>query len=169
MDIIENEMVYSEWFNKIRVPVIKKVFGTDGTEREINEQCVRDINNHARKIVADYKYTPIDLNDMVTVLQVGNSAIVVEVESSGLDRAGRAMALLVERFKLANCPLNQHKGLILHIQFTAENFKPTGREYITIEEALFLHCSQDNSILMGFTDDGTGKEDALTITAIAIF
>jgi len=169
MNIIENEMVYSERFNNIRVPEIKKVIGVNGTEREINEQCIHDIYRHVHKIVADYKYTPVDMNDMVTMLQVGNGAIVVEVESSGLDRAERAMALLVERFKLANCPLNQVKGLILHIQFTAENFEPTWREYSTIEEVLFLHSSQDNSILMGFTDDGTGKEDTLTVTAIAIF
>ncbi len=163
-----NEMVYSERFNNISVPEIKRVIGADGTEREINEQCVRDIDSHVRKIVADYKYTHVDLNDMVTVLQVGKSAFVVEVESCGLDRAERAMALLVERFKLANCPLNQIKGLILHIRFTAEDFKPTWKECITMEEALFLHSSRDNSILMGFTDDGIGKEDALTVTAIAI-
>lgn len=164
-----NEISYSGRFNSLHLPEIKKVIGADGAEREVDEQCVRDVFSHVRKIVADYKYTPVDLNDMVTVLNVGNSAIVVEVESSGLDRAERAMALLVERFKLANCPLNQVKGLILHIQFSAENFKPTGRECITMEETFFQHSSQENSILMGFSDDGTGKDDALTVTAIAIF
>lgn len=163
-----NEISYSGRFNSLHLPEIKKVIGADGAEREVDEQCVRDVFSHVRKIVADYKYTPVDLNDMVTVLNVGNSAIVVEVESSGLDRAERAMALLVERFKLANCPLNQVKGLILHIQFTAEDYKPTLEEHITIEETLFQHVAKDISLLVGFTDNGTGKGDALTFTAIAI-
>ncbi|MBR4913233.1 MAG: hypothetical protein IKZ54_10405 [Bacteroidales bacterium] len=169
MDIMENDMVYSERFYSMRVPEIKKVIGTDGIEREINEQCICDVNNLVRKMVADYKYTPIDLNDMITVLQAGNSAIVVEVESSGLDRAERAMALLIEHFKSADLPLEQVNELILHIQFTSEDFKPTWREYVTIEDELLQHSSQDNSILMGFSYDGTGKEDTLKVTAIAIY
>ena len=168
MDIIENEMVYCDRFYNLRLPGIKKVIGTDGTEREVDEQCIRDINCHIRKMVADYKYTPIDLNDMVTVLQTGKSAIVVEVESDGLDRVERALAMLVDRFKLADCPLEQVKELILHIQFTAEDYRPTLEEHITIEETLFQHVAKDISLLMGFTDDGTGKEDSLTVTAIAI-
>ena len=123
---------------------------------------------HVREMVADYKYTPIDLNDMLMVLQSGNSAIVVEVESGGLDHVERALTMLVDRFKLADCLLGQVKGLILHIQFTAEDYKPTMEECITIEETLFRHVAKDNSLLVGFTDDGTGKEDALTFTAIAI-
>ena len=169
MDIIENEMVYCDRFYNLRLPGIKKVIGTDGTEREVDEQCIRDINCHIRKMVADYKYTPIDLIDMVTVLQTGKSAIVVEVESDGLDRVERALAMLVDRFKLADCPLEQVKELILHIQFAAEeDYRPTLEEHITIEETLFQHVAKDISLLMGFTDDGSGKGDALTVTAIAI-
>ena len=168
MDIIESEIVYSDKFYSMHVPEIKKVIGTNGTEREVDEQCVRDVNGHVRKMVVDYKYTPIDLNDMLTVLQAGNSAIVVAAESSGLDRAERAVSMLVERFKLAGCPLEQAKELILHIQFTAEDYRPTLEEHITIEEALFQHVAKNNSLLMGFTDDGSGDEDALTVTAIAI-
>lgn len=164
-----NEFDYSDRFYNLRLPGIKKVIGADGTEREVDEQCIRDINSHIRKMVADYKYTPIDLNDMVTVLQSGNSAFVVEVESSGLDRAERALSMLVERFELTDCPLEQVKGLILHIQFTAEDYKPTLEEQITIEETLFQYVAKDISLLMGFTDDGTGKEDTLIVTAIAIF
>ena len=141
---------------------------TDGAERVVDEQCVCDVNGHVRKMVADYKYTPVDLNDMLTVLQTGNSAIVVEVESGGLDRVERVLAMLVERFKLADCPFGQVKGLILHIQFTAEDYRPTLEELITIEDTLFWHVTEDNSLLMGFTDDGSGKGDALTVTAIAI-
>lgn len=168
MDIIESEIVYSDKFYSMRVPEIKKVIGTDGTERDVDEQCVCDVNSHVRKMVTDYKYTPIDLNDMLTVLQSGDSAIVVEVESDGLDRVERALALLVNRLELADCPLDQLKGLILHFQFTAEDFKPTLEEQITVEETIFQHVAKDISLLMGFTDDRTGKEDALTVTAIAI-
>lgn len=164
-----NEIDYSDRFYNLRLPGIKKVIGADGTEREVDEQCIRDINSHIRKMVADYKYTPIDLNDMVTVLQSGNSTFVVEVESSGLDRAERALSMLVERFELTDCPLEQVKELILHIQFTAEDYKPTLEEQITIEETLFQYVAKDISLLMGFTDDGTGKEDTLIVTAIAIF
>ncbi|MBQ9436523.1 MAG: hypothetical protein IJU33_10410, partial [Bacteroidales bacterium] len=64
--------------------------------------------------------------------------------------------------------LGQVKGLILHIQFTAEDYKPTLEEHITIEETLFQHVAKDNSLLVGFTDNGTGKGDSLTFTAIAI-
>ena len=168
MDIIEGEIVYSDKFYSMRVPEIKKVIGTDGTEREVDEQCVCDVNCHVRKMVTDYKYTPIDLNDMLTVLLSGDSAIVVEVESGGLDRVERVMAMLVDRFELSDCPLDHVKGLILHFQFTAEDFKPTLEEQITIEETIFQHVAKDISLLMGFTDDGTGKEDTLTVTAIAI-
>ena len=104
MDIMENDMVYSERFYSMRVPEIKKVIGADGTERVVNEQCIRDVYSHVRKMVVDYKYTPIDLNDMITVLQSGNSAVVVEVESGGLDRAERALTMLAERFITAMCP-----------------------------------------------------------------
>ena len=169
MDIMENDMVYSERFYSMRVPEIKKVIGADGTERVVNEQCIRDVYSHVRKMVVDYKYTPIDLNDMITVLQSGNSAVVVEVESGGLDRAERALTMLAERFELADCPLEQVKELILHIQFTAEDFRLTLEEQNTIEETLFQHVARDISLLMGFTDDGTGNEDTLTVTAIAIF
>lgn len=164
-----NEIDYSDRFYNLRLPEIKKVIGADGTERVVNEQCIRDVYSHVRKMVVDYKYTPIDLNDIITVLQSDNSAVVVEVESGGLDRAERAMALLAERFELADCPLEQVKELILHIQFTAENFRLTLEEQNTIEETLFQHVARDISLLMGFTDDGTGNEDTLTVTAIAIF
>ena len=134
----------------------------------MDEQCILDINSHVRKMVTDYKYTPIDLNDMLTVLQLGNSAIVVEVESGGLDRVERTLALLLNRLELAGCLFNQVKGLILHFQFTAEDYRPTLEEHITIEDTLFQHVAKDIPLLMGFTDDGTGKGDALTVTAIAI-
>lgn len=163
-----NEMVYSNRFYNLRLPEIKKVIGADGTEREVNEQCVRDVNCHIRMMVTDYKYTPIDLNDMITVLQTGNSTIVVEVESGGLDRVERALTLLVDRLELASCPLDQLKGLILHFQFMTEDYRPTLEEEITIEDTLFQHVAKDISLLMGFTDDGTGKEETLTVTAIAI-
>jgi len=164
-----NEIDYSDRFYNLRLPEIKKVIGADGTERVVNEQCIRDVYSHVRKMVVDYKYTPIDLNDMITVLQSGNSAVVVEVESGGLDRAERALTMLAERFELADCPLEQVKELILHIQFTAEDFRLTLEEQNTIEETLFQHVARDISLLMGFTDDGTGNEDTLTVTAIAIF
>ncbi len=168
MDIIENEMVYSDRFYNLRLPEIKRVIGADGIEREVDAQCIRDDNCHIRKMVADHKYTPIDLNDMVTVLQTGNSAIVVEVECGGLDRVERALTLLVDRLELASCPLDQLKGLLLHFQFTAEDYRPTLEEEITIEDTLFQHVAKDCALLMGFTDDGIGKEDTLMATAIAI-
>lgn len=163
-----NEKAFSDQFNSLRLPEIKKVIRTDGAEREVNVQCVRDVNSHVRKMVIDYKYTPIDLNDMLTVLQLGNSAIVVEVESGGLDRVERTLALLLNRLELASCPLDQLKGLILHFQFTAEDYRPTLEEHITIEDTLFQHVAKDCALLMGFTDDGIGKEDTLLVTAIAI-
>lgn len=163
-----NEISYSGRFNSLHLPEIKKVIGADGAEREVDEQCVRDVFSHVHKMVTDYKYTPIDLNDMVAVIQSGESATVVKVESGGLDRVERALAMLVDRFKLADFLLGQVKGLILHIQFTAEDYKPTLEEHITIEETLFQHVAKDNSLLVGFTDNGTGKGDSLTFTAIAI-
>ena len=168
MDIFEDEIVYSERFYSIRVPEIKKVIGADETERKVDDQCVREVNSHIHKMVVDYKYTPIDLNDMLTVLQTGNSTIVVEVESNGLDRVERALTLLVNRLELAGCPLDHLKGLILHFQFMTEDHRPTLEEEITIEDTLFHHVAKDCALLMGFADDSTGNKDALTVTAIAI-
>ena len=163
-----NEIDYSDRFYNLRLPEIKKVIGADGIEKEVNEQCIRDVNCHIRMMVTDYKYTPIDLNDMVTVLQSGNSTVVVEVECGGLDRVERTLTLLVDRLELTSCPLDQLKGLLLHFQFTAEDYRPTLEEEITIEDTLFQHVAKDCALLMGFTDDGIGKEDTLMGMAIAI-
>lgn len=58
--------------------------------------------------------------------------------------------------------------VLLHFQFTAEDYRPTLEEEITIEDTLFQHVAKDCALLMGFTDDGIGKEDTLMVTAIAI-
>lgn len=170
MDVFENEIGHCDLLEKLRFrfPEIKKMIDINGIERRLNDECIREVYSHICKMTTDCKYTCIDFNDIATIFQSGENAIVVVAEGSGKNRAEKTATELMKRIEATGCNMKKIRFLLLHIQFADTEFQPTRKESFLIKDTIVPRMG-DGDIMMGFSDDVDGEGDFLRITAIAIY
>lgn len=170
MDVFENEIGHGDLLEELRflLPEIKKMIDANGIERESNDECIREVYSHVRMMVADYKYTCIDFNDVTTILQSGENAVVAVAEGSGQNRAEKTATELMKRIEATGCNMKRIRFLLLHIQFADTEFPPTKQEACLIKDTLVPRMG-NGDIVIGISDDADGEGDFWRITAIAIY
>lgn len=149
-------------FENVHLPVVIKVIGIDGKEKVIDNPCIHDVFFHARRMVEDDKYTRIDLNDVITVLQSGENAVAIEIENKCTTDCVQLISTVLE-FLHPLCV----KSLLLHFQFTTASDQ-LFTNFNMVSETLSLHLNEETA-LSAYTDDRTGDKDSFTLTAIAIY
>lgn len=161
------DSLFRDFLNNVRLPELMKVIDADGAEKVIDKQCVQDVFTHAFQMVWDHEYSCIDYNDILTVLQSGEKAVAVVVESNGVDRAEKNAVQLVKQISSTGC-WPEIKFLLLHFQFAVADHKPALAEYGTIIHELARYI-KEYDILSGFSSGNTNDSDAWRVTAIAIY
>lgn len=167
-DFNETDSLFRDFLNNVRLPKLTKVMAADGNEKVIDKQCVQDVFAHAFQMVWEHEYSCIDYNDMVTLLQSGEKAVVVEVESDGANRAAKTSAQMVKRIESTGCCWAGIKFLLLHFQFPMVDHKTVLAEYETIIHELNRYAKKCD-IVPGFSCCKTNESDSWRVTAIAIY